>query len=1380
MVDHGAFGLAPKRLRYGFSRFPEFMEIPSLIELQKQSYDDFLQKDVPWNQRKREGLQSALMSFFPIQDFSERAQLDLDYYVVEPCKFDIDEVRQKGLTYASSLKVHLRLTLFETIEGRQEVKEVKEQDTYLGDVPIMTPEGTFIINGVERVVVSQIQRSPGVFFDKDSSTHGVKNYVARVIPFQGAWIDFEFSPKDLLYVRIDRKRKFLATTLMMALASDNKADEDDQDPWLIPGMSRSEILHRFYEVERWVFNNGEWVCDFNPKGWHNVILTQDLVDADSGEVVVRMGERLTQRVLSSLQKRQVKSIRAEITQIIGRCLATDLFSSDTGERLGQAGEEITKELLEKILHNFCAELQVLSLDHISNSAPLCNTLLADKNVSRKDALEEIYSILRPGENATLEIMYTFFQNLFFNPERYSLAEVGRLKMNARLSRLTSSLNQTCLCKEDFIEIIRYLLELKDGKGFIDDIDSLGNRRVRSVGELLEAQYRSGLLRMQRGIRERMNAIDLDQAMPNDFVNARAISSVIKEFFGTSQLSQFMDQTNPLSSVNHKRRLSALGPGGLTKERAGIDVRDVNPSQHGRICPVETPEGGNIGLINSMAVYARVNKYGFLETPYRRVIDGRVTQDVVYVSVMEEEDAYVAQPDADLDEHGYLKGPLVRTRKAGEYVLVPVKDVNFIDVSPKQIVSVAAALIPFLENNDANRALMGSNMQRQAVPLMKSQAPLIGTGLEALVARDSGAIIHAKRSGIVDSVDARRIVIIPDTQEEDSLIDIYKLTKFRRSNSGTCIHQKPVVMVGQKVMEGSIIADGCAMDQGELALGSNVLVAFMPWYGYGFEDSIIISNRLIKEDAFTTLHIEELEVIVRDTKLGAEEITIDVPGVPEEMLARLDQSGIIHIGREVEPGDILVGKVSPRAETTLSSEEKLLRAIFADKASDVKDSSLRVPSGMRGVVCDVQIFCRAGVEKDERALIIEQQKISRLIQEKDVEKELLERIMKKNTQDLIFKYQNRLGIEKCLWTPEIEAGRWRKFSLDPRSPEGEQLELLRKKYTENVKELEEQCEQKVGRVSRGDELPAGVLKIVKVFLAVKRKLQPGDKMAGRHGNKGVVSVIVPQEDMPYLEDGTPVDVVLNSLGLPSRMNVGQTLETHLGWASLNFGKKVNEFLKQAVFMTPSEGELHLKNGLCEVYKKQDLVQKIQEMPLESLMKLADGTRKGMPMATPVFEGAKVSDIEELFQSLGLHSSGQERLYDGKTGEPFDRPVTVGIMYMLKLDHLVDDKIHARSVGPYGLVTQQPLGGKSQFGGQRFGEMEVWALQAYGAAKILAEMITVKSDDLEGRMAMFKSIIKNMESSVSTLPESFNVLVKELRTLCLNVEYVQKDVIGCSAA
>ena len=1374
MVDHGAFGLAPKRLRYSFSRFPEFMEIPSLIELQRQSYDDFLQKDTPWNQRKREGLQGALMSFFPIQDFSERTQLDLDYYTLEPCKFDLDEVRQKGLTYASSLKVHLRLTLFEVVDGIRQIKEVREQDTYLGDIPIMTPEGTFVINGVERVVVSQIQRSPGVFFDKDSGPHGVKSYAARIIPFQGAWIDFEFSPKDVLYVRIDRKRKFLATTLMMALESDQEGNEE-QVPWLRHGMSRGEILYRFYEVERWVLQEGEWICDFNPKGWHNVVLTQDLIDADSGENVARVGERLTQRFLSRLKTRNIKRVRADISQVIGRCLASDLFSLETGEVFGQAGEEITKELLEKFLQTSCTEIHVLSMDNVSSSAPLCNTLLADKNTSRKEALEEIYSILRPGEHSTLEVMYTFFHNLFFNSERYSLAEVGRLKMNSRLPKLSSPLSQTCLCKEDFIEIIRCLLDLKEGKGFVDDIDSLGNRRVRSVGELLEAQYRSGLLRMQRGIRERMNAVDLEYAMPNDFVNARAISSVIKEFFGTSQLSQFMDQTNPLSSVNHKRRLSALGPGGLSKERAGIDVRDVNPTQHGRICPVETPEGGNIGLINSMAVYARVNKYGFLETPYRRVVDGRVTQDVVYVSVMEEENAHVAQPDAEVDENGYLKGNLVRTRKAGEYVLVPAKEVNFIDVSPKQIVSVAAALIPFLENNDANRALMGSNMQRQAVPLMKSQAPLVGTGLEALVARDSGAIIHAKRSGIVDNVDARCIVVIPDKQEEGALVDIYKLIKFRRSNSGTCIHQKPVVRVGQRVMEGSIIADGCAMDQGELALGSNALVAFMPWYGYGFEDSIIISDRLIKEDTFTTLHIEELEVVVRDTKLGAEEITLDVPGVPEEMLLRLDQSGIIHIGREVEPGDILVGKVSPRAETTLSSEEKLLRAIFSDKASDVKDSSLRVPSGMRGVVSDVQIFSRAGVEKDERALIIEQQKIDRLIREKDIEKNILERIMKTSTYALVLAYQKRLSLEKTLWTEAIESGGWRTFYLDPKSPEGEQLQTLRDKYAENIRELDTMCEQKIHRVSRGDELPAGVLKIVKVFLAVKRKLQPGDKMAGRHGNKGVVSVIVPQEDMPYLEDGTPVDIVLNSLGLPSRMNVGQTLETHLGWASLNFGKKVEKLLKQVVSMSPLEGEAHLRSGLAEVYQKPDLVHKIQEMSVESLIKLAHDTCKGMPMATPVFEGAKVADIERLFRELGVHMSGQERLYDGTTGEPFHRPVTVGVMYMLKLDHLVDDKIHARSVGPYGLVTQQPLGGKSQFGGQRFGEMEVWALQAYGAAKILLEMITVKSDDLDGRMAMFKSIIKNMESSVSTLPESFNVLVKELRTLCLNVEYVQKNEI-----
>lgn len=1378
-----------RRIRYSFSRIPEVMTIPSLIGLQRQSYTDFLQKDIPSEQRKNTGLQGVLHSLFPIYDFSGRVRLDFKGYVLEESKVTLQEARQKSLTYASPLRVTLTLTGFN--EDKTE-KFQKEQEVYLGDIPLMTRDGTFVVNGVERVVVSQMHRSPGIFFDKESgySVSGKQMYLARVIPSQGSWMDFEFDSKDLLCVRIDRKRKILVTTLMMALDTgldyeeitekdkpsekkNSKIDDALIAKAKIPGMSREEILQVFYKFRPCAYEDGFWRLPFDEQ-WKNVVLTEDLLNAETGEVVLPKDTKIQGRHIRQQKEKGVNYVLTPLHSLVGQYLAQDIVDSSTGEVEGRAGEKLTEEKINSLVDKGFYHFDLININDDSGTA-LLDTLAADKNNNKTEALFEIYRVLRPGETPTLENAYVLFYNLFFNPEKYSLSDVGRLKLNARLS-MNVPLSQHVLEKNDFITIIGYLLDLRQGKGYVDDVDSLSNRRVRSVGELLEAQYRSGLLRMQRTIKERMSSVDLDTVMPNDLLNARPLSVVVREFFGTSQLSQFMDQTNPLSEINHKRRISALGPGGLTRDRAGIEVRDVHPTHYGRICPVETPEGANIGLINSMAIYARVNEFGFLETPYRKVEDGHLTDQIHYLSTLEEEHFKIAQADTPIDGKGRFTHERIGCRYRGDFLMIPPEEVDYADVSPKQILSVAASLIPFVENDDPSRALMGSNMQRQGVPLMKSYAPLVGTGVESLVIRDSGVIINAKNSGVVDQVDAGRIVILPDNpQEGDHVVDIYYLDKYRKSNHGTCIHQRPLVQVGDHVEAGDIIADGAATDQGELALGYNALVAFMPFYGYGFEDSIVISQRLVDEDAYTSIHIDELEVVARDMKLGYEEITRDIPGVTEEAIRHLDEAGIAYIGAEVAPGDILVGKVSPKAEAPLNPEEKLLRAIFSDKATDMKDSSLRVPAGVYGTVVDVRVFSRRGIERDERSLAIEKDIIAKITQERDVERRILEQGFKKSLKNILLgkTLSQRFGVYApgTVITEEnfrqLPLSRNKKIFLVEKDI-GDKIEDLYKKHDKVIEALNKNFEQKVDKIQRGDDLQTGVLKVVKVFLAVKRKIQPGDKMAGRHGNKGVVSIIVPQEDMPFMADGTPIDVVLNPLGLPARMNVGQILETHLGWASYSLGRKVQKFFREAALLPENEGEQFLRNSLKTIYDKPEMQKKIDDFSPKDLIAFAKDSFKGVPMASPSFEGPKTDKIEELLKFCGVNPSGQEILYNGRTGEPYDRPVTVGILYILKLHHLVDEKIHARSIGPYSLVTQQPLGGKSQFGGQRFGEMEVWALQAYGAARTLLEMLTIKSDDLQGRMDVYKSIINGQEYFTSDVPESFNVLMKELKTLGMNIE------------
>ena len=1344
-----------KRLRKTFQRNDQIAEMPNLIEVQKFSYELFLQRFISSEDRLDKGLENVFRSVFPISDFSETSTIEYISYSFDEPKFDTDECIQRGLTYAAPLKVTLRLIVFDVDEETQakSVKDVKEQDVYMSDLPLMTDNGTFIINGTERVVVSQMHRSPGVFFDHDrGKTHssGKILFAARIIPYRGSWMDFEFDPKDIVNARIDRKKKIPATTILYSL-----------------GYDAEEILSMFYKSEDYTKFKDGWKKDFIKE---NLVGSKSLFPLISkGKVVVEQGKKLTPRLLKQLEEKNIKELEISNEELIGKFISEDIVNTETGEIFAEAGEEITEELISLFELEKIKSIPVLVIDNINSSPFLRNTLAIDKSIDKETALFEIYKILRPGEPPTVESATALFENLFFDADRYDLSDVGRVKLNMRLNLDTPDTVRV-LTKDDITSVLKTLVDLRDGKGDIDDIDNLGNRRVRSVGELLENQFRIGLLRMERAIRERMSSVDIDAVMPQDIINAKPIAATIREFFGSSQLSQFMDQTNPLSEITHKRRVSALGPGGLTRERAGFEVRDVHPTHYGRICPIETPEGPNIGLINSLATYSRINKYGFIESPYLKVVDGKKTNEIAYLSAVEESRYRIAQADEPADEKGNLLSELLNCRHDGDFDLVPPTSVDFVDVSPQQTVSVAAALIPFLENDDANRALMGSNMMRQAVPLVTNEAPFVGTGMEETVARDSGSSVVATRDGVVDQVDSQRIVVTSkgDLEAGDLGVDIYNLKKFQRSNQSTCMNQRPLVRVGDQIFKGDIIADGPSTDSGELALGKNVLVAFMPWNGYNFEDSILISEKIVKDDVFTSIHIEEFEVMARDTKLGSEEITRDIPNVGEEALRNLDESGIVYIGAEVKPGDILVGKVTPKGESPITPEEKLLRAIFGEKASDVRDSSLKLPPGTNGSVVDVRVFNRHGIEKDERALAVEREEVERLSIDRDDELSILDRNIFSRLKDAIVGKMASSGpsitSEKTKIDEEIlndiPKNSWWDFVMQNNSVQRE-IEGLRDQYNENKSQIEKRFEDKVEKVSRGDELLPGVMKSIKVYVAIKRKLQPGDKMAGRHGNKGVISRIVPAEDMPYSADGKHVDVVLNPLGVPSRMNVGQILETHLGAACAGLGQQINNALKSY----ESSGDIsNVRSTLESIYKPSE----IKKYEDGDLIEMSHSLRKGVPIATPVFDGARENDINDLLEKAELNTTGQITLYDGRTGEKFDRPVTVGYIYILKLHHLVDDKIHGRSVGPYSLVTQQPLGGKAQFGGQRFGEMEVWALEAYGAAYTLQEMLTVKSDDVAGRTKVYESIVRGEENFESGVPESFNVLVKEMRSLGLNVE------------
>ncbi len=1357
-----------KRIRKSFGRIAEVAKMPNLIEVQKSSYDKFLQADIPEADRGDAGMNGVFRSVFPIKDFAETAELHYVRFNLEDPKYDVEECQQRGMTYAAPLKVTLRLIVFEVDEDTQakSVLDIKEQEVYMGDMPLMTKNGTFVINGTERVIVSQMHRSPGVFFDHDKGkTHssGKFLFAARIIPYRGSWLDFEFDGKDIVFVRIDRRRKLPVTTLLQGI-----------------GLNGEEILNYFYRTIDYKYDakKSGWRTGFDPERLRGLRAVRDLINAKNGEVVVEAGEKITPRRTRKLIEDGVKELLVTDEDLVGRYISIDMVDENTGLLLAEAGEELTEELVTSLREAAVTTIPTLDIDHVTVGAYIRNTLVADKNSSREQALIDIYRVMRPGEPPTVEAAQNLFNSMFFDSERYDLSAVGRVKLNARLD-LDVEDTVRVLRVEDILAVVKTLVDLKDGRGDIDDIDHLGNRRVRSVGELIENQYRIGLLRMERAFRVRMSSVEIDSVMPHDLINAKPAAAAVREFFGSSQLSQFMDQTNPLSEITHKRRLSALGPGGLTRERAGFEVRDVHPTHYGRICPIETPEGPNIGLINSLATYARINRYGFIETPYRSVANGRVGEEVKYLSAMEEGKYTIAQANAELDKRGRFVADLISCRVGDDFQMTAPENIHYMDVSPKQLVSVAAALIPFLENDDANRALMGSNMQRQAVPLLQAEAPLVGTGMEEIVARDSGVSIVARRTGVVDQIDATRIVIraADETDLSISGVDIYNLLKFQRSNQNTCINQRPLVVVGDEVTAGDIIADGPSTELGELALGRNVLVAFMPWMGYNFEDSILISERIVRDDVFTSIHIEEFEVMARDTKLGPEEITRDIPNVGEEALRNLDEAGIVYIGAEVQPGDILCGKITPKGESPITPEEKLLRAIFGEKASDVRDTSLKLPPGVAGTVVEVRVFSRHGVDKDERALAIERDEIERLAKDRDDELAILERNTYARLHEFLVgktasggpkavKPETRIKEELLA---ELSHGQWWQITLSNQKAMDE-IEQLNKQFDLARKELEDRFDNKLDKLQRGDELLPGVMQMVKVFVAVKRKLQPGDKMAGRHGNKGVISNIVPIEDMPYLADGTHVDIVLNPLGVPSRMNVGQILETHLGWASAGLGLQIGELVDN---IRRGGKQDDLKKHLKVVYGDEQYKGTIADLNDEQVLELGDNLRRGVPMATPVFDGAHEPDINEMLTLAGLDTSGQSTLYDGRTGEEFKRQVTVGYIYMLKLHHLVDDKIHARSIGPYSLVTQQPLGGKAQFGGQRFGEMEVWALQAYGAAYTLQEMLTVKSDDVAGRTKVYEAIVRGDDAFEAGIPESFNVLVKEMRSLCLNVELSQKS-------
>lgn len=1354
-----------KRLRRVFGKIIDIAEIPNLIRVQKDSYDSFLQPNVPAKERKSLGLESVFKSIFPISDYEGRATLEFLDYELEAPKYEVRESIYKGVNYCAPLKVSLRLIVWDIDEktAEKEIKSIKEQDVYFGEIPLMTERGTFIINGAERVVVSQMHRSPGVFYDHDRGrTHssGKKLYSARIIPYRGSWLDIEFDHKDILYCRIDRKRKICITTLLRCL-----------------GLSNKEIFDTFYEKIRIQHKDGKYTAPLDLTRFRNKKLAFDIVDVESGKVLYEKGAKITPRKLKESERNSNVRYFLEEGYLVGKYIAENIVDDETGEIILELGDEITEDALLSIQELGLKEISVLNIDYFRVGPYIRNTFVIDKNQTAEESLAEVYKVLRPGEPATPEVAEILFQSLFFDISRYDLTAIGRMKLNTK-HKLNISEDHTLLTKEDVIAVVRHLVSLKDGMGDVDDIDNLSNRRMRCVGEQLENQYRLGLIRMERVIIEKMATVEIDTVMPHDLVNSKVLMTAVKEFFGTSQLSQFMDQTNPLSEVTHKRRISALGPGGLTRDRAGFEVRDVHTTHYGRICPIETPEGPNIGLINSLASYARLNKYGFIESPYRVVKTGHVTNEVVYLSAIEETGNVIASADIPLDEKSYISTKYVNARKDGESISVAAEEVKYVDVSPKQLVSVAASLIPFLENDDANRALMGSNMQRQAVPLLTSEAPLIGTGMESVVAKDSGAVIVAGRSGVVETVDANRVVIRygEDKKEGSPGVDIYTMNKYTKSNQSTCINQKPIVKIGDVIKQGDIIADGPSTDLGELALGKNALIAFMPWNGCNFEDSIIISERLVRDDVYTSVHIEEFEVIARDTRLGPEEVTRDIPNCSEESLRFLDEVGIVNVGAKVKTGDIIVGKITPKTESLITPEEKLLRAIFGEKVTDVRDSSLKVPPGVNGVVIGVKLYTRRGVKKDDRAKAIEKQEIDVLTKDRADEITIIEHYAFDKIRTLLKGQKSKVEVKGIAigqaLTDEDLKGLPKRFLLKL-EVEGEEVskELQQAKdfYEASVRDIEVRFKKRVAKVQSGDDLPQGALKVVKVYVATKLKLQPGDKMAGRHGNKGVVSKIVPIEDMPFLEDGTPVDIILNPIGVPSRMNVGQIFETHFGLASAFLGKQIGDVLEK--YHKSKERYDKLKALISKFYKgakNTNEVEAVEALGEKEMVELAKNLTKGVPFATPVFDGASEGDINDFLQMSGLDSSGQLRLIDGKSGEYFDRKITVGYKYMLKLDHLVNDKIHARSIGPYSLVTQQPLGGKSHFGGQRFGEMECWALQAYGAAYTLQEMLTVKSDDVGGRVKMYESIVRGDSSFESGLPESFNVMVKELRSLCLNIE------------
>ncbi len=1428
-----------RRIRKSFGKIEKIVETPNLIDIQKVSYDRFLQKDVPPDERKDEGLQGAFNSVFPIHDFARTSSLEFVKYAFQDIKYSVEDCLSKGLIYEASLRLTVRLVVFDTdsLNDTKSIRDIKEQEIYFGTLPMMTDRGTFIINGTERAVVSQLHRSPGAFFDHDKGkTHssGKLLYSARIIPLRGSWLDFEFDPKDILFVRIDRRRKFPVTILLKAL-----------------GYSTGDTLLHFYGTEMITHDALGWWREPRADDLRLEKVTKEIVDAVTGEVLAKSGSKYSKRLLKTLQttegfrarmplKRRLSldflkdeelllaedildpngentiaekgekltgerleslkekgitevscmdparvRIPIEASEVVNRVLADDLVDPETGEIICGTNEVITEGKLEEVKERGIDSLECLILDGHGISSSIRETLLVDKIDNTEDAILDIYRKMRPSSPPTPEVAERFFENLFFNIDTYDLSMVGRLKLNYRLN-LDAPLSLRTLRKEDILATVKELIKLKSVEAVVDDIDNLGNRRVRAVGELLENQYRIGLVRMERAIKERMSLQEVETLMPHDLINSKPVSAVVKEFFGTSQLSQFMDQTNPLSEVTHKRRLSALGPGGLTRERAGFEVRDVHPTHYGRICPIETPEGPNIGLIMSLSTYARVNEFGFIETPYRKAQDGRVSTDIEYLSALEEKDYPIAQANAPLDENGYFVREEAAVRIGGDALKVPVTDVKYMDVSPDQLVSISASLIPFLEHDDANRALMGSNMQRQAVPLLKAKAPLVGTGVERIVARDSGNSVIAKRDGIVEHVDASRIVVrsVISSEMDEPEVEIYKLIKFMRSNQNSCYNQKPIVRKGEHVIKGQVIADGPSTEQGELALGRNVMVAFMSWGGYNFEDSILISERVVKEDIYTSIHIEEFDVVSRDTKLGKEEITRDIPNVGEEALKNLDESGIIKVGAEIKPGEILVGKITPKGETQLSPEEKLLRAIFGDRAGDVKDTSMRVPPGVSGIVIDAKVFSRAGVEKDERTLAIEAAEVSRL--KKDLQDEtdvivesaremlvvLLEGqklksdLYSKETSEVLLRANKPIKKEHIENLPfDVWAGADLRISMDVI----ERVEAIINKCSSRIENITKQYKDRVANFDLGDELAPGVIKMVKVYVAVKRKLSVGDKMAGRHGNKGVLSRILPVEDMPYFADGRPVDIVLNPLGVPSRMNVGQVLETHLGWASYELGRQVGNMVQSV------QNIEELRNRFKTLFTRKEYEEFFADATEEEVLKSARQMAEGLPVATPVFDGADEDELKAWFEEAGLPVTGQATLYDGRTGEPFDQDVTVGVMYVLKLHHLVDDKLHARSIGPYSLVTQQPLGGKAQFGGQRLGEMEVWAMEAYGAAHTLQEFLTVKSDDVAGRTRMYERIVKGNNALEAGIPESFKVLMKELQSLGLEIELFEDGQI-----